>query len=88
MSTVYLVKSLFCRNISVEYEFKLEKLKACMLIVLNHAQATRKIFWGRILHGEPCCCLDVSVYMLKCGFCCDILLGNEFTRCVDICIHI
>ena len=27
MSTVYLVKSLFCRNILVEYEFKLEKLK-------------------------------------------------------------
>ena len=52
MSTVYLVKSLFCRNISVEYEFKLDKLKACMLIALNHAQATRnshfKIFWVRI----------------------------------------
>ena len=31
-------------------------------VVLKH-------FGREFLYGEPCCCLDVSVYMLKCVFC-------------------
>ena len=43
-----------------------------------------KHFGWEFLHGEPCCCLDVSIYLLKCLFCWDIVLENEFQRCVNL----
>ena len=41
-----------------------------------------KHFWWERLHGKPCCCLNVSIYMLKCVFYWVIVLENEFKRCV------
>ena len=35
-----------------------------------------KHLWWEFLHGEPCFCLDISVYTLKCVFCRHILLRN------------
>ena len=43
-----------------------------------------KQFECEFLRGEPCRCLHVSVYMLKCVFCCDILPKNEFKRYVHV----
>ena len=39
--------------------FPMESVKICRF----------KTLWMRILYGEPCCYLDVSIYMLKCVFC-------------------
>ena len=36
------------------------------------------------LHDEPSSRSDISVYVLKYVFCCDILPENEFKRCVDL----
>ena len=40
-------------------------------VVLKH-------FGPSFLYEERCCRLDASVYMLKCVFCWDIMLENEF----------
>ena len=41
------------------YIFAMESVK---FVVLKH-------FGSEFLHDEPCCYLDVSIYMLKCAFC-------------------
>ena len=54
------------------YIFAMESVKICHF----------ETFWVKIFAREPCCCLDVAIYMLKCLFCRDIVLENEFKRCV------
>ena len=56
------------------YWFIYSRWNLSKFVVLKH-------FGSEFLHEEPCC-LDVSIYMLKCVFCWDIVLENEFKRCV------
>ena len=56
------------------------RLNLSKLMVLKH-------FGWEFLHEELSCHLGVVIYTLKCVFCRDILLENEFERCVNLSPH-
>ena len=58
------------------------EFKQCVYLDTNSNSSRRSLskfvvtkhLWWELLHEEPCFCLDVLVYMLKCVFCSHILI--------------